>query len=145
MTESIHLLTGAYAVDALDPDERAEFEGHLDGCADCRDELTGLIETAARLGSAAAITPPASLKAAVLGQKVLDRHPLADLQGGGGPGIGDLHQGMPDEGHVADHTPEHQGNGEREDAENGLGPARQGPPGLEPAWCHFVRLTSGPG
>ena len=68
MNESIHLLTGAYAVDALDPDERAEFEGHLDGCADCRDELTGLIETAARLGSAAAITPPASLKAAVLGQ-----------------------------------------------------------------------------
>ncbi len=68
MTESIHLLTGAYAVDALDPDERTAFEGHLAGCSDCQDELRGLTETAARLGAAAAVTPPASLKAAVLGQ-----------------------------------------------------------------------------
>ena len=68
MTESIHLLTGAYAVDALDEDERANFEGHLNGCDDCRQELRGLTETAARLAEAEAVVPPAALKAAVLGQ-----------------------------------------------------------------------------
>lgn len=68
MIESIHLFTGAYAVDALDPAEQFEFESHLAECADCQDELLGLTETAARLGAAAAITPPASLKAAVMGQ-----------------------------------------------------------------------------
>jgi len=68
MTESIHLLTGAYAVDALDGDERAEFEGHLTGCDDCREELRGLTETAARLAGAEAVVPPAGLKTSVLSQ-----------------------------------------------------------------------------
>jgi len=66
MTESIHLLTGAYAVDALDGDERSEFESHLTGCDDCRQELRGMTETAALLAQAEAVVPPAALKAAVL-------------------------------------------------------------------------------
>ena len=32
----LHLLSGAYAVDALDDLERARFEAHLRTCADCR-------------------------------------------------------------------------------------------------------------
>ena len=35
----IHALSGAYAVDALDDDERAEFEKHLAVCPECRAEV----------------------------------------------------------------------------------------------------------
>lgn len=73
MNESMHLLTGAYAVDALDPAERAEFEAHLAQCPDCAAEVRGLLETASRLGSAEAVTPPARLKASVLAQVAATR------------------------------------------------------------------------
>ncbi len=77
---SLHLLTGAYAVNALDPAERAEFEAHLDDCAECSAEVRGLLETTARLASAEAVVPPARLKAAVLAQIATTRQlaPLAD-------------------------------------------------------------------
>ncbi len=68
MSESVHLLSGAYAAGALDPAERAEFEEHLAGCPDCAAEVRGLLDTTARLASAEAVTPPARLKAAVLAQ-----------------------------------------------------------------------------
>jgi anti-sigma-K factor RskA len=64
----MHLLSGAYAVDALDPAEREEFEAHLAQCPDCAAEVRGLLDTAARLGSAEAVTPPTRLKASVLAQ-----------------------------------------------------------------------------
>jgi anti-sigma-K factor RskA len=62
----LHLLTGAYAVDALDADERARFERHLAGCDACQDEVRGLRETAARLGAATAIVPPPGMRPRVL-------------------------------------------------------------------------------
>ena len=68
MTESVHLFAGAYALDALDPDERAEFEAHLASCPDCTEEVRGMLATAARLGSAESIRPSAELKRAVLAQ-----------------------------------------------------------------------------
>jgi len=37
-THEIHALSGAYAVDALDPEERARFEEHLAACAECQAE-----------------------------------------------------------------------------------------------------------
>jgi len=41
--ESLERLSlGAYVLGALDPAERARFEAHLDVCALCREELTGL-------------------------------------------------------------------------------------------------------
>ena len=61
-----HLLTGAYAVDALTGDELDEFEKHLEQCPSCADEVRGLRETAARLGLAAAIAPPPWMRAQVL-------------------------------------------------------------------------------
>jgi len=64
----MHLLTGAYAVNALDPAERAAFEEHLAGCPECAAEVAGLLETTARLASAEAVTPPARLKQSVLAQ-----------------------------------------------------------------------------
>ena len=39
MNADLHHLSGAYAVDALDDAERAAFEEHLRGCADCRAEV----------------------------------------------------------------------------------------------------------
>jgi anti-sigma-K factor RskA len=64
--ESVHTLSGAYVVDALDDDERAAFEAHLPGCHDCRDEVASLREAATLMADEAAITPPPSLRASVL-------------------------------------------------------------------------------
>jgi anti-sigma-K factor RskA len=65
-SHDLHLLTGAYAVDALTGDELDEFETHLEQCAPCADEVRGLRETAARLGLAAAIAPPPWMREQVL-------------------------------------------------------------------------------
>jgi anti-sigma-K factor RskA len=65
-SHELHLLTGSYALDALPPDELAEFEKHLDRCRSCSDEVRGLRETAARLGMATAVTPPPEMRARVL-------------------------------------------------------------------------------
>lgn len=63
----IHALSGAYAVDALGDDERAQFEQHLAGCAACRAEVRSFRETAAIMAEAEAeVAPPASLRADVL-------------------------------------------------------------------------------
>ena len=65
-SHDLHLLTGAYAVDALTGDELDDFEQHLKQCPSCAEEVSGLQETAARLGLAAAIAPPSSMRAQVL-------------------------------------------------------------------------------
>ncbi len=62
----LHTLTGAYALNALDDDERAAFEAHLPDCDTCRGEVEGFLLTAAMLGSAVAEQPPAHLKGAIL-------------------------------------------------------------------------------
>ncbi len=67
-TADLHLLTGAYALDALDPAERLKFEEHLAGCATCTQEVRELRATAARLGAASSETPPAALRDTVLAQ-----------------------------------------------------------------------------
>lgn len=66
MSDNVHALLGAYAVDAVTEAERAEFESHLPSCEDCATELTGLREVAATLADAEAVPPPASLRARVL-------------------------------------------------------------------------------
>lgn len=62
----IHALSGAYAVDALDPDERRLFEEHLASCATCRAEVAGLREATALLGGLEETAPPADLRDRVL-------------------------------------------------------------------------------
>lgn len=62
----LHLLTGAYAVDALTGAEAAEFEQHLARCASCAEEVRELRETAARLAMATAIEPPPGMRERVL-------------------------------------------------------------------------------
>lgn len=64
----LHSLTGAYAADALDEEERRAFEAHLPDCESCRAEVEGFLATTAMLGAAAAEPPPAHLRASVLGE-----------------------------------------------------------------------------
>lgn len=68
MSDDIHASSAAYALDALPDAERAEFEGHLETCRACTDEVARFAAAAARLGAATATAPPDSLRSAVLGQ-----------------------------------------------------------------------------
>lgn len=74
-----HALSGAYAVDALDDLERARFEEHLRGCAQCRDEVDSLREATAALTADSETAPPPALRDAVLAAIATVR-PLPPLQ-----------------------------------------------------------------
>ena len=62
----IHALSGAYAVDALDDEERAQFERHLAGCETCRAEVASLREAAAMLAETTMTSPSGQLRDRVL-------------------------------------------------------------------------------
>ncbi|MAO81947.1 MAG: anti-sigma factor [Nocardioides sp.] len=64
----VHALSGAYAVDALDAIERAQFERHLVECAECRAEVDSLREGAAMLADVAPVAPPAALRDRILAE-----------------------------------------------------------------------------
>jgi anti-sigma factor RsiW len=66
LRDDLHVLTGSYALDAISPDEREEFERHLQTCPTCDAEVRGLRETAARLAMARAVAPPARMEQRVL-------------------------------------------------------------------------------
>jgi anti-sigma-K factor RskA len=66
LPDNMHVLSGSYALDALDAQERAEFERHLQHCPSCEAEVRGLRETAARLAIARAAQPPARMEQRVL-------------------------------------------------------------------------------
>ena len=68
-----HLLTGAYALDALDSAEQDTFERHLADCEPCRQEVAELRATAARLGVAAAIPAPRGMRERVLREAATTR------------------------------------------------------------------------
>ena len=70
----IHDLTAAYALDALDPDEKREYEEHLRHCDNCRKGLKELQETASALAYAApADEPSPELRERLLAQAAADR------------------------------------------------------------------------
>jgi len=77
----LHDLAAAYALDALDDGERAEFEAHLATCPECTDEIAGFAGVVESLAESPSVTPPAHLRAAILSQ--LDAtpqdHPAGDL------------------------------------------------------------------
>jgi anti-sigma factor RsiW len=64
---TLHDLTPAYALDALDPDDERAYEEHLARCERCREELVGLREAAASLAYAAGPSePPPALRGRIL-------------------------------------------------------------------------------
>jgi anti-sigma-K factor RskA len=80
MNADIHGLSGAYAVDALDDVERAEFERHLGQCPECQDEVASLRAAAVELTRASAATPPPTLRESVL-QQISAVRPLPPVTG----------------------------------------------------------------
>jgi anti-sigma factor RsiW len=65
--EDLHELTAAYALDALDADERSVYERHLAGCGRCRADLSELSETAGALALATeGPAPPDELRSRIL-------------------------------------------------------------------------------
>ncbi|MET9953863.1 anti-sigma factor [Streptomyces sp. NPDC006339] len=71
--DDLHMLSGAYALDALGDAERKAFERHLADCVSCTREVRELSETAARLALAASAPVPASLHDNVMRQLPLVR------------------------------------------------------------------------
>lgn len=65
-TSDLHTLTGAYALHALDEEERGRFERHAADCEACAQEVRELTATAARLGLAEAAVPAPELRTRVL-------------------------------------------------------------------------------
>ncbi|MFD4829897.1 anti-sigma factor domain-containing protein [Streptomyces uncialis] len=99
----VHLLSGAYALDALDEDERAGFENHLAHCPACAEETRELAATAGRLGLAATVTPPAALKRRVLREITTIRQEAprpGHASGVGSPVGGSQPQGFPGRGYA---------------------------------------------
>ncbi len=67
MDETIHDLSAAYALDALDADEREAYEDHLAGCASCREDVAAFSATAAELAFAVEPgSPPPALRGRIL-------------------------------------------------------------------------------
>lgn len=62
----VHALSGAYAVDALDDIERAQFERHLNDCAECRYEVDSLRAGATMLAELEPVAPSAALRSRIL-------------------------------------------------------------------------------
>ncbi|HXQ18066.1 MAG TPA: anti-sigma factor [Acidimicrobiales bacterium] len=56
--DEVESLLGAYALDAVDDDERALVESHLEGCPRCRAEVDAFMEVAAALGNSIDPVPP---------------------------------------------------------------------------------------
>jgi anti-sigma-K factor RskA len=77
----LHDLTAAYALDALDADERSAYEAHLASCERCHEELRGFREVAGSLARAAGgPAPPPSLRARILDQAGRERPNVVPLR-----------------------------------------------------------------
>ena len=77
----LHDLTAGYALDALDPGERARYEEHLATCERCREELQDFWQVAGALGRAAGgPAPPAALRERILEQARDERPNVVPLR-----------------------------------------------------------------
>ena len=79
--ERAHDLIAAYALDALDPEERSEFEAHLAGCERCRDEIAELSAAAAALAfGVEPVAPPPALSGRILDAARAERPNVVPLR-----------------------------------------------------------------
>lgn len=68
MTTDLHALVAAYALDALDDDERRAFEAHLSSCPTCPGELAEFTEVVGELADATSSPAPGVVRDRVLAQ-----------------------------------------------------------------------------
>jgi anti-sigma-K factor RskA len=66
MSQEPHDLVAAYALDALDDEERVDFERHLADCAVCKAQLAELEEASTALAYAESVEPPPALRERIL-------------------------------------------------------------------------------
>jgi anti-sigma-K factor RskA len=78
--DDMHDLVGAYAVDALDDQEREAYETHLAGCDECVAELARLRESAAVLATSASVVPPPELKERVMAEIRSEPAPVVPIE-----------------------------------------------------------------
>ena len=82
METGIHELTAAYALDALEPEERVAYEAHLPGCESCREELAAFLQTTEALAVAASgPTPAPELRERVLASARAEPQVVVPLAG----------------------------------------------------------------
>jgi anti-sigma factor RsiW len=80
-TDSVHQLTAAYALHALDDHEVGEYEAHLARCASCRDELASFQATAGALAlGAPGAEPSPGLRGRILEQARAERPNVVPLR-----------------------------------------------------------------
>lgn len=79
--DTLHDLTAAYALDALDPEDARAYEAHLARCSRCREELASLSDAAGALAYAAeSPAPPPELRARILQQAQRERPNVVPLR-----------------------------------------------------------------
>ena len=79
----LHELVAAYALDALDDDDRRRFEQHLADCGQCADELASLREAAGALAyGVEPVPPPAGVRDRILGEIRDERADVRPLRRG---------------------------------------------------------------
>ena len=79
--DSVHELTAAYALHALDERDVAAFEAHLAQCPDCRAELASFQETAGALAyGAPAAEPPDALRERILSTARAERETVVPFR-----------------------------------------------------------------
>jgi anti-sigma-K factor RskA len=79
--DEIHELSAGYALDALDPEERAAFEAHLAGCERCREEVASFWEVTGALAVAAGgPAPQPALRERVLASVREDAQTVVPLE-----------------------------------------------------------------
>jgi anti-sigma factor RsiW len=79
--DTIHELTAAYALDALDEREEREYEAHLARCPSCREELASFTETATSLAyGVESPAPPPALRDRILERARAERPNVVPLR-----------------------------------------------------------------
>ena len=96
MSADIHSLSGAYAVDAVDGDERVLFEEHLALCPECRVEVASLREAASALADLTRAETGPDVRRAVL-DKIGTVRPLPPLVQRPAYDTATEHRGIPTE------------------------------------------------
>lgn len=81
----LHHLSAAYALDALDPHERAAFEAHYESCEVCRTDVLAFRATMTQVASSLATPPPPSLKDRVMADITVTRQLSPLVSGAAAP------------------------------------------------------------